>query len=648
MSFENGIWNPACVDSFEAQRMKRKRLGEVLQERGKISAAKLQQLFQEQQGKVIRLGELILERGLVDKASLIQALEEVSRVPYLDCSTIRCERSALQAIPGAVAERLAILPIRMESTALVVAMAEPQNLPVIDELRFISGKDISPRLAFRTEILAAIARNYEQSETPILKEAEGSFNQHAIDENLPEMAFISTSTRQANREAIEEVQAELHQKKTPAVRLVSEIIQTAMTKQASDIHIEPQAATTVVRIRVDGVLRELESIPRALQNSLVSRIKILSDMDIGERRAPQDGRFMVAVGARKVDMRVSTLPTQFGEKVVMRLLEASAPLLSLIDLGLPQDIADRISQMLSLPQGMLLVTGPTGSGKSSTLYSCLNLLRKPAVNIVTVEDPVEYALPGINQVHVNTRAGLTFASTLRSILRQDPNVIMVGEIRDLETAEIAMKAAQTGHMVLSTLHTNDSISAVVRLLDLGIPDYLIASSVTGILAQRLVRKLCSCHTHESVTPDNAARLGEVGSQTISDKMAWPAGCKLCDRTGYKGRIGVFELLQIDESIRSILRGSFKPDLLRNAARASGMRRMQEDALEKLRLGMTSLDEIQRVVLFEALAPAECTMCGREILATFLFCPYCGTKRENGGTGGHSESALDISHGVLSQ
>src|ERR1700694_60858 len=626
MSFENGIWNPACVDSFEAQRMKRKRLGEVLQERGKISCAKLQQLFQEQQGKVIRLGELILERGLVDKASLIQALEEVSRVPYLDCSTIRCDRSALQAIPGAVAERLAILPIRMESTALVVAMAEPQNLPVIDELRFISGKDISPRLAFRTEILAAIARNYEQGQTPILKEAEGSFNQHAIDENLPEMAFISTSTRQANREAIEEVQAELHQKKTPAVRLVSEIIQTAMTKQASDIHIEPQAATTVVRIRVDGVLRELESIPRALQNSLVSRIKILSDMDIGERRAPQDGRFMVAVGARKVDMRVSTLPTQFGEKVVMRLLEASAPLLSLIDLGLPQDIADRISQMLSLPQSMLLVTGPTGSGKSSTLYSCLNLLRKPAVNIVTVEDPVEYALPGINQVHVNTRAGLTFASTLRSILRQDPNVIMIGEIRDLETAEIAMKAAQTGHMVLSTLHTNDSISAVARLLDLGIPEYLIASSVTGILAQRLLRKLCACHTQKQVTPEYVQRLAAVGWIQPPDHIAWPKVCGVCDQTGYKGRVGIYEFLMIDDSIRSILRGAYKPDLVRDAARGAGMRRMQEDALEKLQAGVTTLDEIVRVVPMDALATSGCEQCGHELSPAYRFCPYCGTLR----------------------
>jgi type IV pilus assembly protein PilB len=627
--------------------MKRKRLGEVLQERGKISAAKLQQLFQEQQGKVIRLGELILERGLVDKTSLIQAIEEVSRVPYLDCTTIECEKSALEAIPGEVAERLAILPIRMENSALVVAMAEPQNLTVIDELRFTAGKTISPRLAFRTEILAAIARNYERTLKPVPAEVQSSSAPDALDEVIREMEFISTSSRQANREAIEEVQAELYQKKTPAVRLVSKMIQTAMTKQASDIHIEPQAAMTVVRIRVDGVLRELENVPRTLQNSLVSRIKILSDMDIGERRTPQDGRFTVAVGPRKVDMRVSTLPTQFGEKVVMRLLEASAPLLSLADLGFPRDIADRVSQMLSLPQGMLLVTGPTGSGKSSTLYSCLNLLRKAAVNIVTVEDPVEYALPGINQVHVNTRAGLTFASTLRSILRQDPNVIMVGEIRDLETAEIALKAAQTGHLVLSTLHTNDSISAVVRLMDLGIPDFLIASSVTDILAQRLVRRLCSCHTYERVTPEYATRLAEAGATVIPDKMAWPAGCKLCDRTGYKGRVGVYELLQIDESIRSILRGSFKPDILRNAARANGMRRLQEDALDKLQLGITSLDEIQRVVPFETLAPAECAGCGHEILPTFLFCPFCGTKRDSRGIGGHSESLLDISHGVLS-
>src|SRR6266550_3216404 len=302
---------------------------------------------------------------------------------------------------------------------------------------------------------------------------------------------------------------------------------------------------------------------------------------------------------------------------------------------------------VTLPMGMLLVTGPTGSGKSSSLYSCLNLLRRPTVNIVTVEDPVEYALPGINQVHVNTRAGLTFASTLRTILRQDPNVIMVGEIRDLETAEIAMKAAQTGHLVLSTLHTNDSISAVVRLLDLGIQDYLIASSVTGILAQRLVRKLCACHTLEPMTPEYTARLAEAGSKVKPGKIPWPAGCDLCDRTGYRGRLGVYELLQIDESIRSILRGRFKPDLVRNAARANGMRRLQEDALEKLRLGITSLDEIQRVVPFETLAPVECTGCGRELLPAFHYCPFCGTKRETGGATSRTESSFDVTQGILS-
>ena len=626
--------------------MKRKRLGEILQERGKISAAALEQLFKEQQGKVVRLGELILERGLVDKASLIEALEEVSRVPYLDCSAIRCEQNALQSIPGAVAERLAILPIRMENSALVVAMAEPQNLAVIDELRFTSGKTISPRLSFRKEILAAIARNYSLTLAPVPVEAETAPLHEAIDEIVHEMEFISTSTRQANREAIEEVQAEIQQKKTPAVRMVSEIIQTAMTKQASDIHIEPQATITVVRIRVDGVLRELENVPRTLQNSIVSRIKILADMDIAERRSPQDGRFMVAVGGRRVDMRVSTLPTQFGEKVVLRLLEASAPLLTCADLGIPQNIADRISQTLSMPQGMLLVTGPTGSGKSSTLYSCLNVLRKPAVNIVTVEDPVEYALPGVNQVHVNSRAGLTFAGTLRSILRQDPNVIMVGEIRDLETAEIAMKAAQTGHLVLSTLHTNDAVSAVVRLLDLGIHDYLIASSVTGILAQRLVRKLCSCHTLEPLTPEYASRLVAAGAVQMPDQVATPAGCDLCDHTGYKGRVGVYELLQVDESIRSILRGSFKPDLLRNTARANGMRSLQEDALDKVQLGITSLEEIQRVVPFETLAPSVCDECGHELLPTFRYCPYCGNKRESGGPGAQSDSSTAVPHGVL--
>jgi len=623
--------------------MKRKKLGELLLDRGYLTPANLQKLFKEQEGNMVRLGELILERGLVDKSILVKALEEVSRVPYLDCTTIQCDKAALQLVPNAMAIRLSVLPIEMDQTRLVVAMVEPQNIATIDELRFSTGKDILPRFGFRVEILSAIVRNYVGLENAAPASHPASTSEEGA---TTDVEFISTSSRQANQEAIREIQAELTQRRTPAVRLVSDIIQQAMLKKASDIHIEPQATATIVRIRVDGILRELESIPRNVQNSLVSRIKILSDMDIGERRAPQDGRFMVAVGSRRVDMRVSTLPTQYGEKVVMRLLEASAPISSFADLGLPRAVADRVRQLIALPQGMLLVTGPTGSGKSTTLYSALNLLRKPAVNIVTVEDPVEYALSGINQVHVNTKAGLTFASCLRSILRQDPNVIMIGEIRDLETAEIAMKAAQTGHMVLSTLHTNDSISAIARMLDLGIPEYLIASSVSGILAQRLLRKLCECHTQKQVSPEDAERLVAAGWTQPPATIAWPNGCRACDHTGYKGRLGIYELFVMDDSIRAILRGGYKPDLVRIAARAGGMRRMQEDALDKLKAGVTTLEEIVRVIPMEASPTSGCERCGHELPAAYRFCPYCGTRRGPGESAHASRTSLDMVEGAL--
>ena len=623
--------------------MKRKRLGEILKDRGQISEEDLQNLFKEQEGKIVRLGELILERGLVDKSSLVRALEEVSHVPYNDCSALVCDPAVLHTIPKAMAVRLDILPVRMDQSKLVVVMAEPQNVATIDEVRFTTGKDISPRLGFRAEIQSAIFRNYEPAATAT--PARRASDKEAL-ETGPEMEFISTSSRQANRDAIQEIQAELNQKRTPAVRLVSQIIQTAMDKQASDIHIEPQAAATVVRIRVDGVLRELDSVPRNIQNSLVSRVKILADMDIGERRAPQDGRFMVSVGQRRVDLRVSTLPTQYGEKVVLRLLEASAPILSFAGLGFPPGIVARVEQLITQPQGMLLVTGPTGSGKSTTLYSVLNLLRKPAVNIVTVEDPVEYALPGVNQVHVNIRAGLTFASCLRSILRQDPNVIMIGEIRDLETAEIAMKAAQTGHLVFSTLHTNDSIAAVARLLDLGIPAYLIASSVSGILSQRLLRRLCACAVQTNVTQEYSERLEAVGWFDPPESVLMPVGCEVCDQTGYKGRVGVYELLWIDDSVRSILRGEYKPDLVRVAARATGMRRLQEDALSKLKAGVTTLEEIIRVVPLDSVVSAACEKCGHDLPMAYRFCPYCGTRRSAAGLGS-TLPTTPMPEGVLS-
>ncbi|MBZ5641418.1 MAG: Flp pilus assembly complex ATPase component TadA [Acidobacteriia bacterium] len=600
--------------------MKKKKLGEVLRDRGKISPSDLLAAITEQQGKVIHLGELMLERGLVTKHDLGAALEEVSHIPYIDCTTVAPEARALRLVPRAMAERLCVLPIRCEQRSLVVAMAAPQNLAILDELRFSTSFEISPRLSFRSELQQAIDRHYASSDGQSF--SHGTL--HKSDRiKFEEVEFISTSSRQANQEAIREMQADATQRRTPAVRLVSEMLQVAMARRASDIHIEPRAADTAVRMRVDGVLRDHQLIPRAFQTSLISRVKILADMDISERRAPQDGRFMVAIRERQIDLRVSTLPTQYGEKVVIRLLETSAPLTSYADLGMPENISLELSEMLSAPQGMILVTGPTGSGKSTTLYSSLDKLRRPSVNIVTVEDPVEYVLPGINQAHVNTKAGMTFASCLRSILRQDPNIIMVGEIRDKETAEIAMRAAQTGHLVLSTMHTNDSVSAIVRLLDLGIPGYLIGSSLTGILAQRLVRKLCSCHSVEKAAPDFRARLMQLGVSNPPSKMALPRGCDKCDQSGYIGRIGIYELLNVDDSVRDIIRANGNIDQIRDTSRANGMTLMREDALEKLLEGVTTLEEILRVIPMESVKGAECAKCSRPLLQNFNFCPSCG-------------------------
>jgi type IV pilus assembly protein PilB len=412
--------------------VKKKKLGEVLHDRGMISQVDLQKAIAEQQGKVIHLGELMLDRGLIAKEDLAAALEEVSRIPYMNCALIKPDANALKLLPHSMAKRLCALPLRIEQNRLVVTMASPPDLTALDELRFTTGWEISPRLSFRSELHQAIDKHYDSGKGNGDSDDPARVAGKLV---IEEMEFFSSSTRQANQEAIQEVQADLRQRKTPAVLIVSETIQVAMAKRASDIHIEPRAADTVVRMRVDGVLHDHKSIPRTLQNSLVSRIKILSDMDISERRAPQDGRFMISVGLRQLDLRVSTLPTQYGEKVVIRLLETSAPLTSYSELGMPGDVSQGLTEILSTPQGMILVTGPTGSGKSTTLYSSLNKLRKASVNIVTVEDPVEYVLPGINQVHVNAKAGLTFVSCLRSILRQDPNIIMVGEIRDKETAE---------------------------------------------------------------------------------------------------------------------------------------------------------------------------------------------------------------------
>jgi len=603
--------------------MKKKRLGELLCERGQISAGDLKKALQDQQGKFVHLGEILLQRKLVAKDELTSAIQEVAAVEYLDCHGIEPTGDVLKLIPSALARRCSAIPVRIDDKRLVVVMAKPQNLQILSELQFRTGLQIAPRFGFQSELDAAIERLYGSAERPP--------ESIQVADDTTGMEFISSSSQQRNIEAMREMQQELSQKSktTPAVHLVAGMIKAAASRQASDIHIEPRQGETAVRFRVDGILRDFQRIPRALQNQVASRVKILSDMDIAERRQPQDGRFVVKVNGRRIDLRVSTLPTQYGEKVVLRLLESESPMKTFGTLGVPREIAEKLGEVLRLPQGMLLVTGPTGSGKSTTLYACLQMIQRPTVNIVTVEDPVEYTLPGLNQVQINPKAGLTFANSLRSVLRQDPDVVMVGEIRDLETAEIAIKAAQTGHLVLSTLHTNDSISAVTRLADLGLPGFQIAAAMTAIIAQRLLRKLCDCHHASKPTPDYLEAVAAAGMMESPETQLAANGCEACDFTGYRRRIGIYEMLRFDEAIRHATRSGDRNNEIKTLARHNGMKLMQEYALDLVREGLTTFEEAQRVVPFESSAGEPCGNCGRELSVGFAFCPACGAKRQTG-------------------
>lgn len=627
--------------------MKKKRLGEVLRERGQVTAEDLDKALREQkeQEKFVHLGELLLQRGVVAKKELVSALSMISNIPYLDCTTFQVEPAAPKLIPAAMAARCCALPVGMEDGGLVVVMAEPQNLQILDELCFKTGRMILPRFGFRKEIETAIERCYGPSILALIADRQSG----AIAEEDKTIEFISSSEARRNIEAMREMQSELNQKSktTPAVLLVASMIKIAAAKRASDIHIEPQASDTSIRFRVDGILREYQRIPRALQNTVASRIKILSDMDISERRVPQDGRFLVRIADRRIDLRISTLPTQYGEKVVLRLLESSLPAQDFSTLGFSPRKANHLKRILCSPQGMILVTGPTGSGKSTTLYTALTFLRKPSINIVTVEDPIEYAVAGLNQVQVNVKAGVTFATCLRSILRQDPNAIMIGEIRDTETAEIALKSAQTGHLVLSTLHTNDSLSAVTRLLDLGIPAFQIAASMTGIIAQRLVRKLCSCCKSQTPSPEFISQLAQAGVSDPPAAQFLPNGCESCDGTGYRGRLGIYEMLIFDDAMRTSIRDGGRGDELRTLARRAGMRFMYEDALEHVRKGLTTLEEVLRVVLIEHIQATNCESCRRELSMAFVFCPYCGVRIPDEGARKTTQYPL-IEQGVINQ
>ena len=602
--------------------MKKQKLGELLVERGHLASDNLEWALNEQRSKTLLLGDLLLASNLVSRENLAATLEELLQVKYVNARVADVDPSVLRIVPQAVAARNCALPLFRQGKQLVVVMANPHNLTSLDELRFASGMSIAPRLGFRDEISVAIQSFYRKSGLELkLKTLE-------IEEN----AALDFETPIANpgdnsRDDLEELRSAENNVRTPAVRIVSIIIAKAAREKASDIHVDPQQSGAVVRIRVDGMLRDIMEIPLDLRASLISRIKILGDMDIAEKRAPQDGRLLVRIGESKIDLRVSTLPTQYGEKAVIRLLNPDSTTVTFPQLGFSEDTANALGRILAQPQGMLLITGPTGSGKTTTVYAAINKLRTRTKNIITVEDPVEYMLEGINQVQVSAKAGRTFVSCLRSILRQDPNVIMVGEIRDVETAEIALTAAQTGHIVLSTLHTNDSVAAIVRLLDLGIPPFLIASSVTAVIAQRLLRRLCACGKEVPITPDFAALLLSAGIEDFGTTMYSPVGCPQCHNIGYSGRVGVYEILFVNEQTRSAIRSGANPDEVRRMARSEGMRLMLEEALDKAKLGLVSLEEIFRVIPFEVIPSAvRCVACHRDAAPSFLFCPHCGADR----------------------
>ena len=602
--------------------MTKKRLGQVLVERKRISHEDMEKVVREHQSVRQQsgyLGEILLERGLIARDDLVAALEEVTHFRFVDPHFATVEKAVLELIPYQAAVRYCVLPLIREGGRIITVMAEPQNLHTLTDLKFMTGMEISPRLGFRTDINRAIEKCYAQS-----NESEQVRVPFIEQIDVSSMQFFTTSSNERSKAAIEEFEADLRNERTPAVRLVSAIICAASEKRASDIHIEPQGEAATVRVRVDGVLRELTNIPKEFQSAVISRIKILCDMDIAERRSPQDGRFLVQINNRNLDLRVSTLPTHYGEKVVMRLLDPAATRVKFSALGFSEENSKVLEATLKSPQGMLLVTGPTGSGKTTTLYSALNSVRSQTVNIITVEDPIEYKMEDINQVQINPKAGLTFANCLRSILRQDPNIIMVGEIRDAETAEIALQSAQTGHLVLSTLHTNDSISAITRLIDLKVPAFLVASSVTAVIAQRLVRRLCECHDEADMTDAQASRFLAAGIVDFGNKIHAPAGCAKCDNSGFKGRVGIYEVLVLDEQIRSAIRSEMRDEDIRNMARSGGMRLMQEDALDKVKNGVTTLDEILRVVPFDNVQALRCRTCGKSLAPSFLFCPYCGT------------------------
>jgi len=593
-----------------------KRLGDLLIERGLLVHEDLQRAIDEQKKSGAMLGSVLVSLKLVDERDMLDCLHKQLGLPVVDLDVTAPDENALGMIREDVARKYDAIPIEVqERKNLVMAMADPLNAAAIEDLRFLSGMFIRPVLASPTKIREAIERYYhiDSSMNEVIQSIVSSEDEIVVN------AVHEHEDRQAIDELLKEAEGR------PIVRLANWLLRRAVESRASDIHIEPQANQLVVRFRVDGMLREEQRLPKWTQGAIVSRLKVLSNLDIAEKRAPQDGRLAAEISGRRVDMRVSTLPLTNGEKVVMRVVDQSRSNVDMNALGLnPADLA-RVQGFLARPQGIVLVTGPTGSGKSTLLYAGLRHLLDVTRNITTVEDPVEYSIAGINQVQVDEKAKKTFAGALRAILRQDPDVIMIGEIRDGETAQIAFRASVTGHLVLSTVHTNDAAGAVTRLIDLGLEPFMVATSLVGVVSMRLVRTVCPrCReSYEADASELNAFTGTMAAAGTKVTLWRGKGCTACANTGYLGRTGIYEVLAIDDRIRTLITRGAPDHEIRQAAVDSGMRLIGADALAKVLSGATTLSEVSRVVYMAEQGVKVCESCAEVISQEFEYCPGCG-------------------------
>jgi type IV pilus assembly protein PilB len=587
----------------------RRKLGEMLVRAGVITGDELAEALasrrREHGGRQERLGQTVVRLGFADEREVAEMLAGQLGLEFLAGSGLEPDPTAAALLSGTLARRYGVLPLGRESDGtLVVAAADPTNVVSRDDVRTATGvKRLRVAVAAWSELDTMIRRTY------------------GMDQRAGELigALEAEEEPEADLEPVTEADA-------PMIRLVDGMIADAIEADASDIHVEPGAAGAVVRFRVDGVLRRTMTVPRSAQGQFVARLKLLASMDIAERRLPQDGRARFHAHGQEVDLRVSSLPSLWGETIVLRLLRKGAERLDLDELGLDDEQMARLLGAVERPQGLVLITGPTGSGKTSTLYAALGHLADEARNIITLEDPIEYELVGVNQTQIVERIGRTFARCLRSVLRQDPDVVMVGEIRDGETAELAAQASMTGHLVLSTLHTNDAAGAVTRLRDLGVAPWLITGSLTLVVAQRLVRRICpGCVVDHTPTGREVAQLHLAPSDAARLSFKAGAGCPQCGHTGYRGRVGLFEVLPVDALIRDLLLAGASSTEVRRAARRSGMRSLREEGFRRAAEGLTSLEELLRVVPPDIETDdGTCPLCAHVVHPDFARCPWCGT------------------------